>query len=533
MRSPKDMMAIQIDITNACNKACSNCTRFCGNHRKPFFMDYETFTAAVDSLEGYEGVTGIIGGEPTIHPQFEKFVLYLRKKFGERMEENRLIYPQRNFIKEVQRREFESHIKRDDGKKFRMFGPGLWSNMGVTYPKYYELIQDTFNVQFLNDHINPSYHQPGLISRKDMGISDAEWIAMRDNCWVQNEWSATITPKGAFFCEIAGALDMLFDGPGGWNVEPGWWKRTPEEFGDQLQWCEICGFAIDTFMRNAEEEVDDVSPTLYHMLQKIESPRVEKGKINQVVIVNGSIADESKADGKPFAPWQPYIEHYEDRFNESNSALFVSQYDVMQVTEGRSFGDELNRVITGASGWILLVLNEGYEIKEFEKYTKGYVLNPGTLHIGEGFILINKNALSLRQLGDIGISGLSSPDELIDSWMADRVIKLKDTDEHNRWNRKTIEEGKKYVIWGTGLSGSFLADMVTTSGGMLVYCVDGNHEKDGDMFYGVTIHGPEYLVEHDDYDYLLIGHYSLYERIKREAISTGVPEDKIKLPYEM
>ena len=43
MRSPADMEFIQIDITNACNMRCSNCTRFCGNHKKAFFMDFSTF----------------------------------------------------------------------------------------------------------------------------------------------------------------------------------------------------------------------------------------------------------------------------------------------------------------------------------------------------------------------------------------------------------------------------------------------------------------------------------------------------------
>ena len=40
MRSPQDMQIILIDITNACTERCSNCTRFCGNHKKPFFMTY-------------------------------------------------------------------------------------------------------------------------------------------------------------------------------------------------------------------------------------------------------------------------------------------------------------------------------------------------------------------------------------------------------------------------------------------------------------------------------------------------------------
>ena len=77
MRSPKEMQNIQIDITNACTKTCSNCTRFCGHHLKPFFMEYQYFKSAVDSLNTFPGVVGMIGGEPTLHPEFEKMAQYL------------------------------------------------------------------------------------------------------------------------------------------------------------------------------------------------------------------------------------------------------------------------------------------------------------------------------------------------------------------------------------------------------------------------------------------------------------------------
>lgn len=80
MRSPADMKTIQIEITNVCLHSCSNCTRFCGHHQQPFFMDWLTFQRAVDSLQGYEGIIGLMGGEHTLHPDFERMVLYLRKK---------------------------------------------------------------------------------------------------------------------------------------------------------------------------------------------------------------------------------------------------------------------------------------------------------------------------------------------------------------------------------------------------------------------------------------------------------------------
>ncbi len=348
MKSPKDMRIIQIDITNACIHQCSNCTRFCGHHKKPFFMDFDTFKKAVDSLDGYIGTVGVMGGEPTLHPEFEKIANYIGSKFPQlKGKDRQMLHPQAAFMKAIQDLEFSNTCWYDSGlgKRQTVIGPGLLSAMGKHYQKHYEVIQDTFKYQALNDHYNPMYHQPILITRKELGIADEEWSNLRDNCWVQNEWSATITPKGAFFCEVAGALDMLFDGPGGWEIEAGWWMRTPEEFGEQLQWCEFCGLACHTFMRDAREEVDDVSPVLYQKLKNQESPRLKKGQVNLLKIENGVISKESKAAGKRFEGSMPYTESYEARFNSMKSALYPQGFDVIYHLEQNAAVNDIQKAL--------------------------------------------------------------------------------------------------------------------------------------------------------------------------------------------
>lgn len=62
MRSPADMETIQIELTNACVHSCSNYTRLCGDHKNTFFMNWETFERAVDSLRGFEEIIGMMGG---------------------------------------------------------------------------------------------------------------------------------------------------------------------------------------------------------------------------------------------------------------------------------------------------------------------------------------------------------------------------------------------------------------------------------------------------------------------------------------
>lgn len=339
MKSPKDMRIIQIDVTNACVHHCSNCTRFCGLHKKPFFMDFETFQRAVDSLDGYVGTIGLMGGEPTLHPEFEKMARYLAKKRPP-LRTNAMLRPQARFMDAIHDLEGEHTFPHPclGGMRQTVNGPGLWSSIGETYKKYYEVIQDTIQYQALNDHVNPMYHQPALITRKALEIPDKEWLSLRDNCWIQNIWSASITPKGAFFCEVAAALDMLFDGPGGWPIEQGWWKKEPEEFGSQLQWCELCGLALDTFMRNANDEIYDVSKDMYEKLAKIKSPLLSSNpeRMNILDIQNGKIPDKYKAASRRFSESMPYTESYHARFCKEKTNLTDKKFAAIVVCEEES-----------------------------------------------------------------------------------------------------------------------------------------------------------------------------------------------------
>lgn len=545
MRSPSDMEFIQIDITNACNMRCSNCTRFCGNHAKPFFMSFDTFKRAVDSMDGFEGVTGIIGGEPTLHPEFERFAGYMREKFGKPSGGDRLLYPQKDFIHSIHEREFGSEILRErtDGTHYiKKHGAGLWSNMSATYRKYYEVIQDSFSVEYLNDHLNPSYHQPGLFSRKDLNIPDDEWFKLRDKCWIQNTWSATITPKGAFFCEIAGALDMIFDGPGGWKIEPGWWKCKPEDFTDQLHWCEICGFALEgrTFTRDSQEEIDDVSPTVFELLKKTDSPKLKTGHVNPVKIVNGLIDESSKPEDKRFVVGNRYIAKYEDRFQEKNSVLFKMDYQEIVLKDGENFGRTLAKIIRkddqhalAGFEWILIKKSDDADTKDLMEMIGKRIFNPGVMHLGEDYLFFSKDAMSIRQIGFDRISHLNSSKELIALWQADKIIKISDTDGKTSLKRNSIKEGLRYIIWGAGMLGETFTEMVRLSGGKIIAVVDKAEDKMGKLFAGVKISFPSVLTDTQEYDYLIIAHHLYFEEIEREALSMGIPVEKIILPYEV
>lgn len=316
MKSPAEHDVVQIDLTNACSLSCSNCTRFCGHYTNHFFMDFETFKKAVDSMEGHTGLIGIMGGEPTLHPEFEKFVEYYASKLGPRTFSRQALQPIKKFNEHIVGKDLlDIGVKR-----------GLWTMLGKRYADNYELIQEVFDCQYINDHKHDGTHQALLITRKELGIPDDEWIKLRDNCWIQNYWSPSITPKGAFFCEVAGALDTLFKGPGGWPIEPGWWKRKPEDFGDQLQWCEMCSGALKVPRTQANTEIDDISPKLLSKLKEVNSPKIGKKKYK---LFDSSEHEDTEYEIKP-GGYMPDDEHIL-RVNQANQSLFIRKLNAIVV----------------------------------------------------------------------------------------------------------------------------------------------------------------------------------------------------------
>lgn len=247
MRPLLDMDTIQIEITNACVHDCSNCTRLVG-HSKPFMMTFDQFREAVDSLVDFPNMVGVMGGEPLIHPQFEAFCDYLRQKIP----------------------------------RIRC---GLWSTLPKGKEQFAPIIAETFGSVLLNDHTHGElYHGPILVSGDDLGIDEfMQWYLIH-HCWIQNSWSASITPKGAFFCEVAAAFDMIFDGPGGWPVEPGWWKRTPRDYVEQMERsCRRCGAPYRLRARLDTESIDDVSPSNLADLVRIGSRKIRSGAFSVYV----------------------------------------------------------------------------------------------------------------------------------------------------------------------------------------------------------------------------------------------------------
>lgn len=388
------MKTIQIEVTNACHKSCSNCTRFCGEHAKPFFMDVDTFKKAVDSLEGFDGIVGVMGGEPTLHPQFTELIDYYESKVDEPRPGAFIGNPTPTF------KEYGRLVKYERGRR-----RGLWSALGPNYYKHFEQIQDVFAHQVLNDHKSVSTHQAILVTRKELGIPDKEWVQMRDSCWVQNLWSASITPKGAFFCEVAGALDTLFNGPGGWPIEPGWWKRKPSEFGDQLNWCEMCACALKVPANSANDDTDIVSPNMLAKLKEVNGPKIRN---NKFVILDTNNYDSSKHPShKHHQRWYlPEESGDEARISAENTAMNPRHIDVALRT-GENEKATLNREQVARldfKDWVAVFRDPSAIDDEFLRSVPRCVLNLGCLYTFKDQVwLFNRRAKALRGLDKLGL----------------------------------------------------------------------------------------------------------------------------------
>jgi len=234
---------IQIEITNSCPKRCAHCTRGVRHVRRPYFMSLAEIETALRSLNGWPKVVGCMGGEPTLHPDFEQVCAL-----------------------------FSDYFPRHQN--------GLWTSGGRLFDKHRQLIQRTFRVVLYNDHSETGKHHPWMIACDECIPDNNLRNELIDNCWIQQFWSPSINPNGAFFCEIAAVFDLLFDLGGGYPVAPGWWKKEVDEFQDQKnRYCALCSMCVPLPNIPNDCAVEYVSQQNAERLRKIKSPWADKLKI--------------------------------------------------------------------------------------------------------------------------------------------------------------------------------------------------------------------------------------------------------------
>ena len=117
---------------------------------------------------------------------------------------------------------------------------------------------------------DPSWHSPILAHYKDFGISEEEWIAKREDCDINRDWSAGVAqrldengvPRPYYYlCEVMMTLDGVRGVNNGKLCTPGWWKQPIEHYADQVRNCcdQGCGVPLRGKARKDSDQVVEYS----------------------------------------------------------------------------------------------------------------------------------------------------------------------------------------------------------------------------------------------------------------------------------
>lgn len=251
IRLIKDSWIINIEITNFCKMRCSNCSRATKHITKPFFASLEFIEKALNSLKNWPKGIGIIGGEPQDHPQWNE-ICQLLKSFDHKG------------------------------------GYALFTSRQLPI-EYNEIFDDKI---YITDHKKRNLHHTMLISLSEIVPKHLQ-RELIEKCWLQKQWSPSITPKGAFWCEIAGVLDFIYNGTNSFALVEDWWKQ--ENYENQIEeYCKKCGICIPFELTTDKDEYEYVTPDAYNCLAKLKSPYLHKCKIFNKTLSSQEIRKREK-----------------------------------------------------------------------------------------------------------------------------------------------------------------------------------------------------------------------------------------------
>jgi hypothetical protein len=246
MKPLRDAWLIQIEVTTACRRACAHCTRGVKHCEKPLHAGLDFVERALASLAGWKKGVGCTGGEPTLHPEFPRICGLYRRHFPKQQ-------------------------------------CGLWTCGGPRYKQYRDLIEETFGIINYNDHGLACFHHPVMVASEEVIPDAAEREKLIDRCWLQLHWSPIATVRGGFFCEVAATFDALFNGPGGYPLEPGWWQKDGTDMpGQRKEYCRYCSIALPIAPLPDNLAEDWVSRGNAERLLAARSPQALNGRLKVV-----------------------------------------------------------------------------------------------------------------------------------------------------------------------------------------------------------------------------------------------------------
>lgn len=198
---------IEIDITYQCNLYCNNCNRSSTQAPEKFHIKIEKIINFVDesiNLKKFWKRIRILGGEPTLHPDFLKIINELLRY--------KCFYPE--VIIEV--------VTNGYGKKVNNILSQLPKEIWIENSNKESTIQPEFG----------PFNLAPIDEKKNM------FVDYSNGCAIMRDCGMGLTPMGYYPCAIAGGIDRIIRKNIGY-------KYLPDNSDDMLdlakEFCQYCG----------------------------------------------------------------------------------------------------------------------------------------------------------------------------------------------------------------------------------------------------------------------------------------------------
>lgn len=247
---------IQVVVTRNCDIFnCSNCTQLLPFRKDTREMSLECLEMALQSVADWPGVVACFGGNPCTHSKFEEVCRLWRE-----------------IIPDQSHRGLWTNDLRGHGAIVKeTFWPRGTFNLNVHgESEAAQYMREWLpNVPIWGETV--SSHGGMLLDYRDYGLSEEEWVRLRERCPIMLNWSGAIYERDglphAYPCEVMGALDGVRKESNGILAEPGWWKKSWAEFGGMERLCVGCGVPLNTRGHLDSERVYDISPSWSEAVQ--------------------------------------------------------------------------------------------------------------------------------------------------------------------------------------------------------------------------------------------------------------------------
>lgn len=203
---------IEIDITFECNLKCKGCNRSCGfapSSERMSLEDIRRFVKESRELDRHWAVINVLGGEPTLHPDFIQ-ILEILQEYADSSNKGVVIQVVSNGFTEETRRLCQ---------KATMF-----ANVKIDYHSF-----KTGNVV---DYFTPFADAPC----DDAAFANADYSK---GCWVSSYCGIGLNKNGYYACSVCGAIDRVQKGHNGAaSLKEFSFKEQQEHFN---KFCRLCG----------------------------------------------------------------------------------------------------------------------------------------------------------------------------------------------------------------------------------------------------------------------------------------------------